>query len=391
MFFRKKNDDTQGLEDFEEISEKRTSKLGYLLLIIMSVFIIGVGETIFFDLADIPDRPYSPSYCADQLTQPESVKNISRVPNCTYRDIDRKFSIDSLVLEMSPGIAKIVSYNEEIQKNKSTLRSLESTQRDLEKQYDLSLQETIAQEDAIVDKDSTKESIVGIRNEINALTGRNDVLVSQINTEYAKILGTITTLEKAYDDANEYYLTQKAWYKFKIFGLQLLFVAPFFFISLRSYLRLKKKNSPYTIIFTAVLFSSSILFLQILLFFLYEILPKEWIARIFSILLEIEALRYIIYYGAILLIIGLFGGIVYYIQKKVFDPKRVAIRRYKDAKCPKCEFKINHFQNYCPKCGYTLQEKCSSCGEHKVHGLPYCPVCGVKESAVRAVEENIES
>jgi len=48
---------------YEEISEKKTSKLGYIFLIMMVVFVIGTGEKIFSDLKKIPERPTPPSYC----------------------------------------------------------------------------------------------------------------------------------------------------------------------------------------------------------------------------------------------------------------------------------------------------------------------------------------
>ena len=68
---------------------------------------------------------------------------------------------------------------------------------------------------------------------------------------------------------------------------------------------------------TALTTSFSILFLQVIGGFLYDILPKEWLGRIFKFFLEVPFLRYVIYYGSVILVIGLFGGIVYYIQKKV--------------------------------------------------------------------------
>jgi hypothetical protein len=38
------------LDDYEEISEKKTSKLGYILLILMVIFIVSISQGIFSDL-----------------------------------------------------------------------------------------------------------------------------------------------------------------------------------------------------------------------------------------------------------------------------------------------------------------------------------------------------
>jgi hypothetical protein len=51
--------------------------------------------------------------------------------------------------------------------------------------------------------------------------------------------------------------------------------------------------------------------------FLYEVLPIEWLARVFKILMEITILKYVIYYGSAFAVIAVFGSIVYFIQKKV--------------------------------------------------------------------------
>ncbi len=198
------------------------------------------------------------------------------------------------------------------------------------------------------------------------------------NNKLNLIRPELVVLKTSYDEALKHYENKKAYHNLIVFLLKLLFVLPFFVLSLRFYFRLKRKNSPHTIIAAAILTASSILFSEIVLIFLYQILPMEWLMRIFKILMEIAVLRYIIYYGSALLIIVIFGGIVYYIQKKVYNPKRIAIRRLKDNKCPNCSFTLDRSYGFCPKCGKQLKEKCSNCGKLKMKNLPYCPFCGKK-------------
>ncbi len=176
----------------------------------------------------------------------------------------------------------------------------------------------------------------------------------------------------------EYYKDQEARYNFIVFLLRLLFVLPFFILSLRYYFKLHRKNSPNAIIVASILAAASALFMEIVIIFLYQILPTEWLERLFKILREVVALKYIIYYFSAFLVIFIFGGTVYLIQKRVFDPRRVALRRLKDSKCANCSFPIDKSYDFCPKCGKPLKEKCSHCGNLRLKNLPHCPFCGKK-------------
>jgi len=53
--------------EVEEVGERRTSVLGYLLLSMMVIFILVIGQTIFSDLSEIPKRPVAPSDCVAYL------------------------------------------------------------------------------------------------------------------------------------------------------------------------------------------------------------------------------------------------------------------------------------------------------------------------------------
>jgi predicted RNA-binding Zn-ribbon protein involved in translation (DUF1610 family) len=234
----------------------------------------------------------------------------------------------------------------------------------------------MANEDAIMDKSSIKYQITNSRPQISSLNSNNASLKNQKNSVISRISSSAKSLEQSYNEANDYYLTVSAWYKFKIFLLTLVFVLPFFILSIYFYLRLKRKDSPYTIILTASTTAFSILFLQVIGVFLYDILPKVWLSRIFRFFLDVPFLRYIIYYGSVILVIGLFGGIVYYIQKKVFDPVKVAVRRLKDKKCPGCSFVLDSGHSFCPNCGLQLKEKCENCENLKIRYLAHCPNCG---------------
>lgn len=363
-------------EEYEEISEKKTSKLGYILLIIMSVFIIGISQTIFSDLEKIPERPISPSSCISSFKDPGYLLKLYYVPRCYFNEVDKKFNLDIKYSRISNAISKIAELNNEISINSSQISANESKIRNLNKEYDLSLQEKIANEEAIMDKPNIKSNITTKRSEISVLSNKNSSLETQRDSHIAQITTQVNDLTQSYDEAYEYYLDKNAYYRLKLFLLTLAFILPFFIISAFFYFRSKKKNSPYTIILTAIFGSCSILFLQVVMIFLYDVLPKRWLERIFKFFMEVPFLRYIIYYGSVILIIALFGGLVYFIQKKVFSPEKVAIRRLKENKCPGCSFALNSEQNYCPKCGQQIKEKCGNCNNLKIRYLPHCPHCG---------------
>lgn len=365
-------------EEYEEISEKKTSKLGYISLIIMAAFMIGIGQTVFSDLERIPESPNFPAYCIYDFKSLNYLKNLTNEQGCYFTEIDKKFGLDSQYNSILPKISQIASLNKQIYTNEREINARENEIYALNRDYDLSLQEKMANEQAIMDKSNIKTSITLKRNEINNFNQQNLSLEKQRDKIIDQINPQISALIKSYDKAQEYYRNKSAYYEFKVFLLKLLFVFPFFFLSIYFYLKLKRRNSPYTIILTAITGASSILFLQVILMFLYEILPKEWLVRIFEFFMEVPFLRYIIYYGSVVLVIALFGGLVYFIQKKVFNPAKVAIRRLKDNKCPGCSFTLNPDHNFCPKCGQQIKEKCDSCGNLKIHYLAHCPYCGNK-------------
>lgn len=363
----------------EEISEKKTSGLGYILLILMVAFVIVVGETIFLDLKKMPEKPISPSNCI--LSSVKNLENLTYL-NCSdhsgFNEVDKQFGLDAQYNSIKPRLQEILSINQSISSNESEIRNLENNIQKLNADYNLSLQEKMADEEAITNKNVIKEAIANSKSQFSSFQNENSSLEKKKSSIISQIKNQVSSLEQSYESAQEYYQTKNDWYKFKTFLLTLIFVLPFFALSVYFYLRLKRKNSPYTIILTAATTAFSILFLQVVGVFLYDILPRDWFSRIFKFFLEVPLLRYVIYYGSVILVIGLFGGIVYYIQKRVFDPKKVAIRRLKDKKCPGCSFSLDPHHNFCPDCGLQLKEKCGHCGNLKIRYLPNCPNCGKK-------------
>ncbi|MFT7644465.1 MAG: RNA polymerase subunit RPABC4/transcription elongation factor Spt4 [Candidatus Paceibacteria bacterium] len=366
---------------YEEVSEKRTTKTGYFLLFVMFLFLVGVGQTVFDDLNDLVTYPANSSECVTRLTVP-SLPYHSHSPSsiCRFTEIDTRFGLDTKYNAARPTLDDISSINVNISSYQYKINNAQRTITIAERQYELSLQEKIAEEEVLFDRggqqstiSTQRDSIRNAQTNISRLMKERDLLVQNITPQ-------VQAIEVSYKEAKDHYLTQRAWYKFKVFGLMLLFVLPFFVFSTHWYLKAKRKDSPYAIISTAVMAASVILLLQVMLMFLYQILPMQWLGRIFEWFLDIPALRFIIYYGGVALVVSIFGGIVYFIQRRVFNPKRVALRRLKKHECPKCSYIIHRDDKFCPSCSVQLKKSCSACGHDRSTHLRYCVNCGSEEA-----------
>ncbi|MFH1432341.1 MAG: zinc ribbon domain-containing protein [archaeon] len=362
-------------DTYSEIEEKRTSKLGYLILGALFIFLIITGQTIYHDIAQIPDQPIPPSYCANMYT--ESLTGMRYYDHrCTYSEIDKKYGIDTLITSLEPDIKTISQYNQQLSEKNSQAYANDMQLNDLLQQYDISLQETMANEDALMDKPEIKRQITTLRTNSDNINAQIKELEAKRSAIIERIDPKLKELKIAYDKADEEYKSKLVYYNIKTFILKLLFILPLFLIFLRYYLRYKKKDSPYTIIITAIFFATTILFLEIVLILLYDIIPKGLIEKILNIFLNSSILRYVLYYTVVIIVILILGGIVYYIQKKIYDPKRVAIRSLRNNKCPNCSFDLSLSDSHCPYCGRQIKTKCPHCKNYRYRDLAYCPSCG---------------
>ena len=372
----KLNEQEQGIEEYEEVTEKKTSKLGNVVLIILAIFLLIIGQKVFSDVKGIPEEPVHPAFCTQTYSDVDLLRESNFARTCHFTETDRKFNVEKNFKDVEQEINSIILLNKEINDIKNQINSNERELDRLLGRYDVGLQEIMVGEEPIIDKPVIKASVASLNEKIASLNQELAVKTLERDDKLNIIEPKLFVLKSSYEQAMDYYNNKMAWFNFIVFLLKLAFVLPLFGLSLYYYFKLKKNNSPNTIIAASVLAASSLLFAQVVLIFLYEILPMEWLIRIFREIMEITALKYIIYYGTAFLAIAIFGGIVYYIQKKVFDSKKVAIRRLKDNKCPNCSFSLIESYDFCPKCGRRLKAQCSNCGKMKIKDLPYCPFCG---------------
>ena len=148
-------------ENYSEISEKKTSKLGYLFLITLFIVLIILGQTVFQDIGRIPRAPNPPCHGINSYLS--SLKSLTQRPRCAFYEIDRQFKLETFVDKLYPDVDTIISFNRNILNNNNLIRSNRTKLNTMLRTYNLSLQETIANEDALLDKPEIKREIVSLR------------------------------------------------------------------------------------------------------------------------------------------------------------------------------------------------------------------------------------
>lgn len=51
--------------------------------------------------------------------------------------------------------------------------------------------------------------------------------------------------------------------------------------------------------------------------------------------------------------------------------------------CPKCNYSLKGYANFCPNCGASLLNKCPHCGQTNALNIKYCPNCGTKQAYIQ--------
>jgi hypothetical protein len=354
------------MKPVEQVSEVKTSKLGAILLTLMVIFIFSISQTFLSDISSIINFPAKPSSCIEQLVNTKEFnlnKDICR-ENTSYQiyydnqdsnefqfnKTDIQYNLESLYDKAISELQPVFSVNNQINTQENILRE---------------------QRQNLADQDPTLEPIE-IKNQKQIIQD----LKTELSLEYKKVKPTLDLLKSEYQAVEKKINFQEFFYLLGEFILHLIFILPFFIFGLRKYFQLKKSNSPFTVIATAVAVAASILLLQVVLGFLFRALPWDFLYRIWSWLENFQFLKYVFYYGVVLATIGLFGGVVYYIQKNTYAPEKVAKRRILKGQCPRCESRIRDSYNNCRGCGLALKQTCPNCKHKTSKFFKFCSNCG---------------
>ena len=419
IFFGKKESKQEEAIGFEP-EEQKTPWLGRILLIILAIILLYFGWRGLEDLGRIPNRPEVLSQCSgaysyeregrlgyvqnyqgsyiqyDYRNYPygpkeatpyavqESALYVAQEPTpnilmeCAFSSYEKQASVpDSYQIAQAAwkdmdDFSRVI-----IQPLQTQLTNIDSQLVQKQREYDLSLQEVQAGRPPV---GKTTEQLMG---ELQVLQAQKQQISQQLSQAQANLKNKENLLKEKeavlvnkINQAIDFY--NKAWagYKFWVFLLEMLFVLPSFALFLWFYFRLLRKNSPHTVILLPIVFVGGVLFARSLIIYFWASFLANLITWLLKLTEALILLRTLLYYFGMLLAILIFGGAVYLLQRKIYAPARVRLRRLKSNKCPSCEAPMDFAKNFCAACGKPVTGKCPSCGQDKFMDFKHCPYCG---------------
>lgn len=362
----------------------------------MVIMGVSQGQGFIHALSQNIPRPQNISYCGHYLKNLIDTKGVSNtygsyrmygnysngdISQCLYSELERKYSIGNIIKEINPIFEKSNSLQKELQTLNEAFYATENQIKNKKQNYDISLQEKIAQENLTVyDSAQIKSDLTQLEVQYNSLKSQIDSKNSEITENNNAISSHAVKNATAVMNVFREYSTKNKLVEFERALLLLLLISPALYFTSKRYFRYKRENSQYTIIWAAVTTIFALLFAQVFLVFVYKVLPVELINRLLAFFKQFGFLVTIGQYLLLFIVPAIFGGIVYWIQKKVYNKQAVMRRALKNHKCPSCEMTLREADRFCPVCSYQIKEKCNNCGLDRVVGLAFCQSCGSKNN-----------
>lgn len=400
MFRQKKKEQISRTNPGFEESERKTPITGVLLLLLM--FIIGTlfGWRALDDLGRVPSRPPDLSTCAGRYIEYGNLYEPSNVPeprllkpdwpqfyfyddssHCQYNDLEQKQNVPALITDKRlPGEKSLRELSDKYQNINNQYNQARQDRMDLEAQYGIGLQERQANlpKEIFPVTPAIQSNITDLRAEEERSRATVESYEAQRSKLQASLKAVDEEIKEAYKPVFAEHNRRLRVYEFKVFLLQFLLIVPLFLLLFWAYARQARKNSPYAIIITAMLGVVGLLLARVILLWFWDLFLARVIETLWRWIQNFQILRSLVFYGGMVLSFALFGGAVYYLQKKIFDPRRLTLRRFRAKQCPHCQASLDLAGDFCPNCGQAVREKCSACGKSRFIGLPVCPHCGAK-------------
>jgi hypothetical protein len=340
-------EETKPFAPYEEIQEKKTTKLGYVLLFIMVILGVWQGQGFISSLARNINDPERISECSQYLLGLVEANSYlaygynsysysapyyyggsgGTLSECKYSAIEQKYSIQSIVAQINSPYIRIQSLQKEVNSLQSDVYSLQNSIARGNQSYSISLQEKAVRENSVVyDKSEIKTELVSSQEQLALVQKQINDKQAEIEANTSRIRAIAfehsTDIKAVFSD----YRKEQNKVEFERALLLLLLIGPILFLTTRKYFKQKKENSQYSIIWAAVSTIFALLFAQVFFGFIYQILPHELLEKLFILFAQFAFLVTLGQYFLLLLTPMLFGGIVYWIQKKVYNKKAVMIR-----------------------------------------------------------------
>jgi rRNA maturation protein Nop10 len=379
----------------EELSEKQTTKMGYFLLICMFLAIISTAQWSLSIIKNIPDRPTPVSSCVgnmlaffDETTDAYGSSYDAYSYDYSY-GYDYNYNTCNLVstnpeYDLSREYNALLSaYTEwiEFSKNLTTLESqisdieykIENTQRN----YDTSLTEDFADsQNPVYDRNVLGQDLQSLNTQRTSLEGEIARTKSSIDVIKSQNRIKAGELKVASDIAQAAYKKSYLLYRLLVAVLSLLFSGLVFWVLYRYYVRYKVQNSPHTVIFSVATFAYGIILLEVLLMFLWDIIPHKLLEILLGWISLFTPLVYLLQFFVPAIIVWVFGYLVYHIQKRLYSSENILKRFVTDKKCPNCGNAVDIAKPYCPLCAHEIHIHCPHCQALTMKGMPSCSNCG---------------
>lgn len=378
--FKKKSKNENWNISAEEISEKKTSWMWYFLLICMFFAIISSARMSLGVIQDMVRMPSSITACIKEIHSNTDIKNKNERKrygeSCNLKLEDPKVDFRENYKELKDVSKKITEIKDTNQTLESSMRrELRKKQKNEQDYNSSSLEKVSNEQQAIYDRQNIKESILILKSSIKNKERQINKNLWKIEKIIKENSNKIERLNQKVIDFDVKYNNSYLKYKFKVAFLSLLFVLIVFYTLLSIHKKQKAKNSPNTIIFSVATFAYGMIFLQVSLKFLRDIIPIEFIRWIGSLLSTFMPLVYLVQLIRPIIIISVFWFAVYKIQKKIYSSENILKRILDEKKCPKCWNAADIKKPFCPICANKILIKCNSCDELTIKGMSYCSSC----------------
>lgn len=378
----------------EKIESKKTSTLGYFFLLLMVIGGVWQGNLLIFSIQDNVKKVSRLSSCFIYSIDVNSYGgnnayygNYYQENNtCIFSEIEIKNDIPRIYADINIFQVENEDLRKQISNIGTGIYNLERDKTNLNSSYTNSLLEDINKNKTgnIYNSSTQGNKLTDNESMASSLKEEKSKLEQKIKNNNDKIKVIISDNQKQIKEARDEYNTELFKYQLKVFAVALVLVLPLFLFTWKRYSRAKNSNSEYALIWGGLLAVTSLLTLQLILTFIYYILPHNLLLKVLAFLQNFSFLITVLYWLGFIAVPLFFGGMIYLIQKKYYNIKAVTMRAIKNGECPKCEMKINKDQNYCPVCSYRLKDKCQACSSNTSLSGDYCESCGalkVKDAA----------
>lgn len=399
---------TQGYAPYEELDGKQTTKLGMIFVVIMVIAGLWQGQVLLHSIQTTINPPENLSSCfSDAVNRSGLSITVSRdysyseyggrqyngysssyapaydegLNRCRYSIIEVERNFPALYDSVRPKIELLSRLNSEVSTANSELWKEKNNKNTQQQNYNTSLFENMSgSERAVYSASTISGTLVVAEDRIAILEKLIASKQSEIRTAQEEIKQTLVQSSLLLESVASDYENDVRFLELKRFLTSFFLLAPLAWFTLRRYFKAKNTRSEFAIIWGGAALIATLLFSQVLVVFVYRILPKRLLAEIAqflaSLIQSFDFLIIIFQWLGFILIPLFFGYLVYKIQKKFYNPLAVSMRSIKDGKCPKCTMKIKDSMVHCPMCSFNLRVSCQSCSSTSVCFAKYCETCG---------------